>query len=50
LLSIWLSSICEDAPKKKLSHIGVWGAIQDIIKQAQSRKALHIEMLKIFIV
>ncbi|KAK1648427.1 hypothetical protein QYE76_066232 [Lolium multiflorum] len=43
-----LPSLCEDVPKKKLSHGGLWGSNpQDFIKQAQSRKAFHLVVIKI---
>ena len=33
--STWWSWLCEDAPKKKLSHGGLWGSnLQDFVKQA----------------
>ena len=51
LLSIWWSWICEDAPKKKLSHDGLWGSNpQDFVKQAQARKAFHLVAVKIVII
>jgi hypothetical protein len=51
MLSIWCSWICEDAPKKKLSHDGLWGSNpQDFVKQAQSRKAFHLVAVKTIII
>ncbi|KAK1629893.1 hypothetical protein QYE76_004208 [Lolium multiflorum] len=39
------------APKKKLSHGGLWGSNpQDFVKQAQSRKAFHLVEVKIVII
>ncbi|KAK1650409.1 hypothetical protein QYE76_068214 [Lolium multiflorum] len=38
----------QDVPKKKLSYGGLWGSNpQDFIKQAQSRKAFHLVVIKI---
>src|SRR5215203_2668582 len=49
--STWWSWLCEDAPKKKLSHGGLWGSNpQDFVKQAQSRKAFHLVVIKIVII
>ncbi|KAM0898970.1 hypothetical protein ACQ4PT_021612 [Festuca glaucescens] len=51
MLSIWCSWICEDAPKKKISHSGVWGSnSHDFINQAQSRKAFHLVAVKTVII
>ncbi|KAK1696723.1 hypothetical protein QYE76_013420 [Lolium multiflorum] len=39
------------APKKKLSHGGLWGSNpQDFVKQAQSRKVFHLVVVKIVII
>ncbi|KAK1611309.1 hypothetical protein QYE76_034982 [Lolium multiflorum] len=41
----------QDAPKKKLSHGGLWGSNpQDFVKQAQSRKAFHLVEVKIVVI
>ncbi|KAK1631940.1 hypothetical protein QYE76_006255 [Lolium multiflorum] len=54
MLPLWrnlCSRICEDAPKKKLSHDGLWGSNpQDFVKQAQSRKAFHLVAVKTIII
>ena len=51
LPSLWWSWICEDAPKKKLSHGGLWGSNpQDFVKQAQARKAFHLVEVKIVVI
>jgi hypothetical protein len=50
-LAIHMVWICEDAPKKKLSHSGVWGSnSQDFIKQSQSRKVFHLVTVKTVII
>jgi hypothetical protein len=49
--STWWSCLCEDAPKKKLSHGGLWGSnLQDFVKQAQARKAFHLVEVKIVVI
>jgi hypothetical protein len=49
--STWWSWLCEDAPKKKLSHGGLWGSNpQDFVKQTQARKAFHLVEVKIVVI
>ncbi|KAK1653417.1 hypothetical protein QYE76_071222 [Lolium multiflorum] len=45
------ASLSFDAPKKKLSHGGLWGSNpQDFVKQTQARKAFHLVEVKIVVI
>jgi hypothetical protein len=48
---LFCSCICEDMLKESLSHSRVWGSnSQDFTEQAQSRKVVQLENIKIVII
>jgi len=51
-LAVYLGKwICEDMPKERLSHSGVWGSNSQVFnKQVQSRKMFQLEVDKIVII